>query len=143
MLEENSFSLFGFCSTVTALVAYPCNCKLFLKYFSLFYFLIIEPYFVFLTQNLLYCFNVLVCKISTATQGKEHQYQTTSHKGAYIVNKDPNLWNSYTNLFLLNCKVNIGNWRIYTQIMRKCATATNLFCGFFLIKYKVYELLVD
>lgn len=40
-------------------------------------------------QNLLYCSNVLVCKISTAIQGKEHQYHTTSHKGAYIVNKDP------------------------------------------------------
>lgn len=89
MLENNSFSLFGNCSTTTVLVPYPCNCKVFLKYFSFFCFLIIEPYFGFVIQNLLYCFNILVYKISTAIQGKEQQYHTTSHTGAYVVNKDP------------------------------------------------------
>lgn len=137
MLEENSFSLFGICSTVTALVAYPCSCKLFLKYFSLFYFLIIEPYFVFLTQNLLYCFNVLVCKISTATQGKEHQYQTTSHKGAYIVNNDPKSVKFLYQSILAKLQSEHRQLKnLYTNYEEMCNCNKSVLWGFF---NKVYE----
>jgi len=89
LFEDNSFSLFGICSTVKVLVPYLCNCKVCFKIF--FPFLIIELYFATTSviQNLLYCFNVLVCKTSTAIQGKKQHYYTTSHKGVHIANKDP------------------------------------------------------
>lgn len=113
LFEDDSFSLFGICSTEKALVPYLCNCKVCFTTIFPFFFLVIELYFAIVSviQNSLYCFNVLVSKISTAIQGREQQYHTTSHKGVYMRTKIQNLCNSYSDLFLLTCKVSISNSR--------------------------------